>query len=443
MTDNRTWSSLAEMQRAEAVLLQGNRHFAWQKEDGDYYPCRDLAQLQQFAQDIFTGRRTVGFYAITPEETTGWGCMDYDSHGNVGAKRQEESARVAYSSLVTKCDEAWLEQSSTGRYHVWGIWRRQQPAADVRSLLFDIDGNCREVFPKQAEHKNGSKEMGSLVRLPGRHQLKGTWSRFIARQGHVDPADADNGTTGKFRKANEADHFLALYARVTDGIVITGPGERFKAMQLIGARLKGRTLNEAVAEKVHERFYNANRQHIRTSFEDSRIKFLRWFRKAAPCRTTFPIVQPAPSQAALISALPKVKDVRRDYLEQVVRMCLSAERHAAAQQEETFFLSLYYIARELGVSVSSAAAIRSACRKLEVIKLVKAYRYTEGLADEYVLGKQWSTCNHPAVEDGCRPYRMVTGEQEQTVKNGYKSCSDTVATPHSSQPEKPTGDKTP
>ena len=193
-------------------------------------------------------------------------------------------------------------------------------------------------------------------------------------------------------------------------------------MQLIGARLKGRTLDEATAEMVHERFYNAHRQHIATPFEDSRIKFLRWFRKANPCRTAFPMVTPAPAQTELLSALPKVTNVRSDYLEQVARLCLSAERYATAQRRETFFLSLHYIARELGVSVATAANVRSACRRLAIIKLVKAGRYTEGLADEYILGNQWSTCNHPAVENGYKPYRMVTSVGGADVENGYKSC---------------------
>jgi len=417
-----TWKTIAEMVRAEEVLLQNNQHFAWQESNGKYYPCYQVGQLQRFEHDIFTGKKTVGFYSITPDEKTRWGCLDYDSAGIVGAKRQETAAKAAYANLVNNCDEAWLEQSSTGRFHVWAIWQKHQPAADVRALLLEVDSQCREIFPKQIEHKDGSKEMGSLVRFPGRHQSKGTTSRFIAQHGRVNPTTDGNTSASKFRAANEADHFLALYALVTAGIVITEPGQRFKAMQLIGARLKGRTLDEATAEKVHERFYNAHRQQITTPFDDSRIKFLRWFRKALPCRTAFPMVTPAPAQTKLLSALPKVTNVRADYLEQVARLCLSAERYATAQRRETFFLSLHYIARELGVSVATAANVRSACRRLAIIKLVKEYRFTEGLADEYVLGKQWSTCNHPAVENGCKSLRLVTSAGGSNVENGYKSC---------------------
>ena len=83
----KTWTDIAEMKRALALMLQGNQYFAWQyticDEKGEtvqkYRPCGNLRQLDTFADDIFAGVKTAGFYAIRPDNLTRWGAIDYDA----------------------------------------------------------------------------------------------------------------------------------------------------------------------------------------------------------------------------------------------------------------------------------------------------------------------------------------------------------------------------
>lgn len=50
-----TWPDISAVERALALMLQGNPHFAWQIGDGSYRPCGDARQLERFAEDILAG----------------------------------------------------------------------------------------------------------------------------------------------------------------------------------------------------------------------------------------------------------------------------------------------------------------------------------------------------------------------------------------------------
>ncbi|MBM3891913.1 MAG: hypothetical protein FJ388_22595 [Verrucomicrobia bacterium] len=306
-----TWPEIAEMRRGAALMLQGCPWFAWQIGDGSYRPCRYPAQLARYESDIFEGIKTAGFYAIRPDDLTRWGAIDFDSHGAVGSGHWLDVARRAFDTLAPKCAEAWLVESSPGGFHVVTFLPGLVAARDVRAMLGECAPAGVEVFPKQDIIRGDDpKAKGSLLRFPGKHQAKGTWARFIARRGliaepekGITPAAARTGKwkepkAGKWKESTEGERLESLYAVATRGISITGPRQRFNAMQKIAARLKGRAKTEADAEWVHDTFYNRHKRHIGTPFVESRIEFLTWFRKAAPCNVELPDYPLSPAEAA-------------------------------------------------------------------------------------------------------------------------------------------------
>jgi hypothetical protein len=233
-----------------------------------------------------------------------------------------------------------------------------------------------EVFPKQDElDASDPKAKGSLLRFPGKHQLKGTWARFIARHGRV--SEPDKGITAakpgnsKWATPTEAGRLESLFAVVTRGIAITGPGQRYRAMQRIAARLKGRAKTEADAEWVHDTFYNRHQGNIRTPFMASRIEFLTWYRKAAPCNVELPDYPLLPAEAAALASLPKMPNVPPDKLQATLRLFFRARRHAAETGRGLPFLSYRYIGERLGVCQASACGYVSALRHLGIVALVE------------------------------------------------------------------------
>jgi hypothetical protein len=387
-----TWAELGveEMRRGIALLLQGNTYFAWQHSDNSYRPCHDLAQLVRFERDIFEGCKTCGFYLPRPDNLTRWGCCDFDGDGMVGARKRLENARRAFELLSEKSLEMWLEQSSPGRYHVWAIHRELIPAGDMAALLRKAAPECREVFPKQGEHGANSKQMGNLVRFPGRHQKKRTFSRIIARSGRVPAPDgiAPAPKPKLWQEPDAGSRLLSLYAQVTRGLQLTPDWKRFNAMQRIVGRLKGRTLDEAVAVEIHNRFYNQQREQIQTPIEKSRAHFLTWFRKAAPCNAELPDYPTTAAEETKIAALPAVRDVPHDRLAATVRLFLSAKKHADRTGRE-FCLSLPLIARRLDVSIGSASNYRNACYKVGIVEMVKRGCAITGKANTYKPGRKW------------------------------------------------------
>ena len=385
MSAARAWPNVEEMRRGIALMRQGCPYFAWQLPDGSYRPCRQIGQLTQFEAGIFDGTHTPGFYAIRPGNLTRWCALDFDNHdGSKSRKYWLSDAQRAFDCLAAQLAERWLVETSPGGYHVIGFADALLPAADVRRILWEIAPTGVEVFPKQdVLDTTKPNAKGSLLRFPGRHQLKGTWALFIACSGRVRDVE------GIAAASNPAPaQFLSLYAQVTRGLQLTGTGQRFNAMQIIVGRLKGRTLDEAIAVDIHDRFYNQHRARIQTPIEQSRAYFLTWFRKAAPCNVEIPDCEPTPAQAAMVAGLPKLPDIRPELLIVTVRLFLSAKKHADAQGRE-FFLSLPTIARRLGVSIASASNYRNACYRVGLIEMVKRGSYVSGKASTYRLKPEW------------------------------------------------------
>ena len=380
----KTWPDIVEMRRGLALMLQGNPYFAWQYTflddkgvmDHKYRPCYDLRQLETFADDILAGERTVGFYTIRPDNLTRWGAIDYDDHGSIRGQHWQDSARRAFDLLAPRFDELWLLESSPGSFHVVSFLIELAPARDIRAVLKECAPPEVEVFPKKDElDASDPKAKGNLIRFPGRHQLKGTWARFIARHGRI--SEPDKGITpakslnSKWAQPSEAGRLESLYAVVTREIDIAGPGQRYRAMQRIVGRLKGRAKSEADAEWVHDTFYNRHQENIRTPFVDSRIEFLKWYRKAAPCNVELPDYVLSSTEIAVLASLPKMPNVPLDKLQETMRFFFRARRHAAETGRGLPFLSCRYIGERLGVCESSACNYISALRQLGKVKLVE------------------------------------------------------------------------
>jgi hypothetical protein len=388
-----TWAELGveEMRRGMALLQQGNPYFAWQLSDGNYRPCYQKQQLERFASGIFDGTHTPGFYSIRRDNLTRWGAIDFDAHAPVASDSWRDKAQHAFDLLAPKFAERWFLESSPGGFHVVAFSERLLAAADVRGILFELAPAGVEVFPKQDElDASDPRAKGNLLRLPGKHQRKGTWARFIARSGRVPDAGgvAPVPKSKLWQEPNASSLLLSLYAQVTRGLPLTGRGQRFNAMQTIVGRLKGRTLDEAVAVEIHDRFYNQHHALIQTSIHQSRAHFLTWFRKAAPCRVELPDYLTTATEEAKIAALPPVPDVPHDRLAETVRLFLSAKKHSDKTGKE-FCLSLRLISQRLGVSIASASSYAAACRKAGIVVRLKIGSDYTGMASTYQPGREW------------------------------------------------------
>jgi len=386
-----SWGSVEEMRRGIALLLQGNPYFAWQHSDGSYRPCHDVNQLTRFEAGILDGTYSPGFYSIRPDNLTRWGAIDFDAHGTVGADRWRDAAQRAFDLLAKRFPEVWLIESSPGGFHVVAFAAALMPAAEMRRILLEIAPAGVEVFPKQNSlDATKPNAKGSLLRFPGRHQLKGTWARFIARHGHVQDVEGITAAPkpSRYEEPSAKAKFLSLYAVATRGLHLTATGQRFNAMQIIVGRLKGRTLDEAVAVDIHDRFYNEHRTHFQTPIETSRAYFLTWFRKAKPCKAELPDYLTTPAEETKIAALPPVPNVPHDRLAATVRLFLSAKKHADKKGRE-FYLSLPMIAERLGVSIGSASNYAAACRKLGIVEMIKRGSAFTGKASTYKPGREW------------------------------------------------------
>jgi hypothetical protein len=394
ITPATTWPCLEEMRRGIVLMQQGIPYFAWQYvHNGEqaYKPCRHLNQLTQFEADIFEGSKTVGFYTIRPDNLTRWGGLDFDDHdGRHPRGYWQADARRAFDRLAAKLAERWLVESSPGGFHVIGFADALEPAADMRRTFLEIAPAGVEVFPKQdALDATKPNAKGSLLRFPGKHQLKGTWARFIARHGHVQDMDVTPAPKqANWTEPTPEGRLRSLYVIATRGIEINEAAQfkRFKAMQKIAGRLKGRA-SESEALWVYTAWHNHNADKIGTPLQESRKAFLACYHAYAPCIVEIPDYPPTELQQEMIAALPPVPDVSRDRLAATVCLFLSAKRYADSKGLPTFWLGYRTIGQRLGVGITAAAKYAFACRKLRIVDVVE--RGHTGTATTYRLGKDW------------------------------------------------------
>lgn len=166
--------------RAIELLRQGNPYFAVQNASGQYRP--EIGDIP--VADVLAGASTVGFYAIRPDNLTRWGCLDFDDPpAGFTAQQWATAARLSFDALSIWFPETWLEESSPGRFHAFAFADEPIPAAAMRAELHRAAKHATELFPKQDRLGNRPNSKGNLVRFPGFHQKKTTWSCILEIRG--------------------------------------------------------------------------------------------------------------------------------------------------------------------------------------------------------------------------------------------------------------------
>jgi hypothetical protein len=172
-----TWTAPAKAERGHVLLMPGTlaRHFRGQ-------------------------RRThiIGLHSTSPENTSRWGGIDIDKHGEGGDAAGNLRAALAwYAKLRTL--GFWLlltDSNERGGFHLLAVFCRPVPTARVfgflKWLVSDWDKHKMtappETFPKQANIPAG--RFGNWLRLPGRHHSRDHWSRVWDGQCWLDGAEA-------------------------------------------------------------------------------------------------------------------------------------------------------------------------------------------------------------------------------------------------------------
>lgn len=123
------------------------------------------------------GMITLGAYALSPDSTANWVCLDADTDDHW------ERLRHISGFLRKRAVPSYLEPSRRGG-HLW-LFIPTLSGQDARRFGQQIAANFRmeqlEVYPKQAALKTGP---GSFVRLPlGKHRLTGHRYHFVTPDG--------------------------------------------------------------------------------------------------------------------------------------------------------------------------------------------------------------------------------------------------------------------
>jgi hypothetical protein len=163
---NNIWTKPAIKDRGKKFLTEGilAGHFAG----------RDVGHL-------------IGLHSTSPENTSRWGALDIDWHGDSSADPQlnREAAKHWFGKLSNLGFRPLLEDSNgCGGHHLWALFREPVATAQVYAFLRWLTRDYAELglpvrpetFPKQARIEAG--KYGSWLRLFGRHHTKNHWSRF-------------------------------------------------------------------------------------------------------------------------------------------------------------------------------------------------------------------------------------------------------------------------
>jgi hypothetical protein len=127
----------------------------------------------------------VGLHTTSPANTSRWGKIDVDQHGDGGATPEANlAASMAWYAELTRREFRPLLTDSNGKggYHVGFLLTEPAPTAKVFAFLKQLTADYArhgltappEVFPKQPGIKPGG--YGNWVRLPGRHHTREHWA---------------------------------------------------------------------------------------------------------------------------------------------------------------------------------------------------------------------------------------------------------------------------
>jgi hypothetical protein len=149
-----------------------------------------------------TGRqRVLGLHAISQGDTSLWGGMDIDAHGERTAEEKAANWRAAkgwYDRLTELGFNPLLTDSNgKGGYHLRIVFEKPVPTAGLFDFLqhhaadFKSFGLAKipETFPKQAGVTKDAP-CGNWMRLPGRHHTEPHWSRVWDGKDWLEGAEA-------------------------------------------------------------------------------------------------------------------------------------------------------------------------------------------------------------------------------------------------------------
>jgi hypothetical protein len=149
----------------------------------------------------FRGQRTehvIGLHTTAPDNTSRWGAVDVDAHGDSGNDPAANlAAALAWHARLRGVGLVPLLTSSNGAggYHLRVLFGAPVPTPHVYGLmrwLVTDHAECGlplpETFPKQPQIAPG--RYGNWLRLPGRHHTREHWSHVWDGGGWLDGADA-------------------------------------------------------------------------------------------------------------------------------------------------------------------------------------------------------------------------------------------------------------
>jgi hypothetical protein len=129
----------------------------------------------------------VGVHSTSPQNTSLWGGIDIDQHGETSAPPEVNLA----AALAWHCRLCWLDfnpllidSNNQGGYHLLALFDQPVPTPRVHAFMRWLVRDYRdyglavapEVFPKQAKIKGDG--YGNWLRLPGKHYKHEHWSRI-------------------------------------------------------------------------------------------------------------------------------------------------------------------------------------------------------------------------------------------------------------------------
>jgi hypothetical protein len=131
-------------------------------------------------------RCVIGLHTTSPENTSRWGAVEVDWHGETSTPPEVNFATVFhwYARLVDCGFRPLLTESNgQGGYHLRVLFSEPAPTQTVhRFLAWLIADHAKvglpvvpEIFPKQPKIRPGG--FGNWLRLPGRHHTREHWSR--------------------------------------------------------------------------------------------------------------------------------------------------------------------------------------------------------------------------------------------------------------------------
>jgi hypothetical protein len=134
----------------------------------------------------FRGRSIIGSHSTSAENTSKWGAVDIDWHGDESPDPEIlwRAALAWYSRLwLLDLDPLLIDSNGKGGYHLHVLFNSRVLTETVFAFMHWLVSDyttlglsaAPEVFPKQSRVEPG--RFGNWLRLPGRHHTRGHWSR--------------------------------------------------------------------------------------------------------------------------------------------------------------------------------------------------------------------------------------------------------------------------